>query len=106
MSKKVFILIHIFVLIAVIFCSCGEKPATEKNDLEMYPLNTVVNEIDEKNDTVVCADCDGNLWEFYGVEGWQEGDFATMIMNTCGTATIYDDEIVIVRRNGSIKGLN
>ena len=47
MSKKVFILVHIFVLIAVIFCSCGEKPATEKNDLEMYPLNTVVNEIDE-----------------------------------------------------------
>ena len=106
MSKKVFILIHIFVLIAIILCSCGEKPATETNGSEMYPLNTVVDEINEKNDTVTCVDCDGNLWEFYGVEDWQEGDFATMIMDTCGTATIYDDEIVTIRYNGTVEGLN
>ena len=105
MSKKVFILVHILVLIAIVLCSCGEKPATEKNNSEMYSLNTVVNEINEKNDTVVCIDCNGNLWEFYGVEDWQESDFATMTMNTCGTATIYDDKIVAVRYNGTTEGL-
>ena len=106
MKKKAFVLIHIFVLIAIILCSCGEKPATIQNDSELYPMNTVVNEIDEENDVVVCADYNGNLWEFYGVEDWQEGDFATMIMDTCGTATIYDDEIVTVRYNGTVEGLD
>ena len=100
MSKKIFVLVHIFVLIAIIFCSCGEKPAPEKNSSEMYSLNTVVNEVNETDDTVICADCNGNLWEFYGVENWQKGDFATMIMDTCGTATIYDDEIITVYTKG------
>lgn len=77
--------------------------ASAKN--EFYPLNTVVQEINEETDTVTCADCNGNLWEFYGVEDWQEGDFATMIMDTCGTTNIFDDEIVKVEYNGNVEGL-
>ena len=72
---------------------------------KLYPLNTVVQEINEETDTVTCADYNGNLWEFYGVEDWQEGDFATMIMDTCGTTNIFDDEIVKVEYNGNVEGL-
>ena len=72
---------------------------------ETYLLNTIVQEINKETDTVTCIDYNGNLWEFYGVEDWQEGDFATMIMNTCGTTNIFDDEIIKVEYNGNVEGL-
>ena len=72
---------------------------------ETYPLNTIVQEVNKETDTVTCIDYNGNLWEFYGVKDWQEGDFATMIMDTCGTTNIFDDEIIKVEYNGNVEGL-
>mgnify|MGYP006916172026 CR=1 FL=1 len=60
---------------------------------ECYALATVVVEIDRDNDTVICEDSNGNLWEFYGCEDWQEGDCASLLMNSKGTPSIYDDAI-------------
>ena len=72
---------------------------------ETYLLNTIVQEVNKETDTVTCIDYNGNLWEFYGVEDWQKGDFATMMMNTCGTINIFDDEIIKVEYNGNVEGL-
>lgn len=71
----------------------------------LYPMNTVVQEVDYDNDVVVCADCEGNLWEFTEVKDWEEGDFATLLMDNQGTKEIEDDEIVKIEYNGNVEGL-
>lgn len=106
MKKKVFVLIHIVVLLAVILCSCVERqPAPTEAESELYPMTAVVDRL-EDNDKVVCVDYNENVWVFEGIEDWQEGDIVAMMMDTCGTDTIYDDEIVDVRYCGSVKGLD
>ena len=66
-----------------------EQPAT----CERYALTTEIVEIDLDNDIVTCEDFNGNLWEFYGVEDWEIGDCASLLMNDQGTPSIYDDAI-------------
>ena len=109
MTRKTTIIttIAIFAIIALVagFATFAVNAHVNNAADKLYPLNTVVQEINEKTDTVTCADYNGNLWEFYGVEDWQEGDFATMIMDTCGTTNIFDDEIVKVEYNGNVEGL-
>ena len=73
--------------------------------LFLYSITTVVVEVNEQDNLVACEDCNGNIWTFYGVEDWQEGDFATLTMNTCGTVNIYDDEIVTARYSGNVEDL-
>ena len=46
------------------------------------------------NDLIYLVDYNGNEWIWEGVENWQVGDFAAAIMNTNGTAYIYDDIIM------------
>lgn len=109
MTRKTTIIttIAFFAVIALIagFATFAVNAHVNNTADRLYSLNTVVQEINEETDTVTCADCNGNLWEFYGVEDWQEGDFATMIMDTCGTTNIFDDEIVKVEYNGNVEGL-
>lgn len=109
MTRKTTIIttIAFFAVIALIagFAAFTVNAHVNNTADRLYPLNTVVQEINEETDTVTCADYSGNLWEFYGVEDWQKGDFATMIMDTCDTANIFDDEIIKVKYNGNIEGL-
>lgn len=105
MKKKVFIIIHTLVLIAVILCSCIEHQPAAVQKTKLYSKTTVVSEIDKEKDLVICEDCEGELWVFEGCEGWQEGDFASLLMDTCNTENIYDDEIVEVNYCGNIQGL-
>ena len=86
-------------LIALVVLS--EKPVTDS-----YALTTKVVELDRENDVVVCEDFNGNLWEFYGCEDWQIDDIASLLMDDNGTPTIYDDEIVSARYNGTFEGWN
>lgn len=65
-----------------------------------YGLTTVVVDVSKANDKVTCQDCNGNLWQFEGVEDWCVNDIATFIMDDMGTEEINDDEIVSVRYNG------
>lgn len=106
MTKKTIIITTIAIIALIAGIATFAANAHINNTIDrLYPLNTVVQEINKEADTVTCADCNGNLWEFYGVEDWQEGDFATMIMDTCGTTNIFDDEIVKVEHNGNVEGL-
>lgn len=68
-------------------------------ECERYALAAVVVEIDRDSDIVICEDSNGNLWEFYGCEDWQEGDCASLLMNDQGTSNIYDDTIECARYN-------
>lgn len=48
------------------------------------------------NEVVTVEDSHGNLWAFKGAEGRRIGDKVVCIMDTLGTSSIYDDEIVNV----------
>lgn len=71
---------------------------------DLYPKTAVVTCVDEESDMVYCMDYTKNLWSFEGSEDWETGDVVSMIMDTKGTDTIYDDEIVSIRYNGTPDG--
>lgn len=80
----------------------GQRPKDIGENLTngwYYALTTCVVEVDRDNDIVTCEDSNGNLWEFYGCEDWQEGDCASLLMNSKGTTSIKDDEIIGARYN-------
>lgn len=80
------------------FSSCTAENSQKQT--ENYPLTTIVTEINSKNDTVSIMDNNGFVWQFYGVEDWEEGDICSVIMNDNGTETIFDDTIVTTRYGG------
>lgn len=59
-----------------------------------YVLRAQVIGVDNEEDVVACVDTVGNVWEFYGIEDWCEGDFVLLLMDTRGTQTIYDDAVL------------
>ena len=95
-------------VITFLAVAIGGTVAIITNDTpsEDYALTTKVVELDRENDVVVCEDFNGNLWEFYGCEDWQIDDIASLRMDNNGTPTIYDDEIVSARYNGTFEGWN
>lgn len=79
--------------------SLGAKQAEQ----DLYPLPTVVTEIDRSVDKVICTDYNGYEWSFYGCEDWQENDICTLLMDSRKTEKIYDDVIVQTRYSGSVE---
>lgn len=67
----------------------------------IYPLTTVVTQVDKRTDIVCVEDGNGNKWSFFGVEDWQEGDVCSMIMNNQGTKDISDDVIIKQQYGGT-----
>ena len=90
-------------VVGVVALTHNTKPA-ENDEPVLYPLTTVVNEVIEEADLVVVVDHEGNVWEFYGVEDWEEGDIATLLMDACDVFDDYDDKIVEIRYGGTTKG--
>lgn len=83
-----------------IMLSCTWENA--KPEHSVYPLAVQVVELDHDADVVTCIDETGNNWEFYGVEDWQVGDFASLLMDDNGTPeTIYDDVITMALYAGT-----
>ena len=80
----------IMIIIIVLLSACAPSGDT-------YAMSAHVVECDTRTDVIVLEDCNGNLWEWEGVEDWQEGDCAACIMNNNGTPSIYDDEIISLR---------
>ena len=102
--KKILAAALIIVLCVVGICVvsplCDPAPAHS-----VYPLTVQVVELDREADVVVCVDGAGNGWEFYGVEDWQVGDFASLLMDDNGTPeAIYDDVITMTHYAGTFEG--
>lgn len=66
----------------------------------LYAKTAVVVEVNEEEDYFVLRDFNGNEWVYEEVEDWEVGDIASMIMNDCGTPSIFDDEIISIRYDG------
>lgn len=96
--KRLVTMVMVLMMMAMVFCGCN----TPKG--EQYAMTTVVVELDENNDKVICIDFNGNEWVFEGVEDWTIGDIASMVMNDCGTSIVYDDKIVSVKYGGWLDG--
>lgn len=59
-----------------------------------YAKTAIVTEVDYENDVVTVVDRNGEEWCFYGCEDWQIDDVCSMLMDTAGTESIYDDIII------------
>lgn len=99
------------ILIAMAFIfTClftGETPHDLGTNLGQgwyYPQTAKIVEVDRSEDTVTAMDSTGNLWVFNGCEDWEVDDFASLLMNSKGTSTIFDDEIVMTRYAGVFEG--
>ena len=101
-STALLIIVLVFALIAlgIFIVTHGQRPKDIGENLTngwYYALTTCVVNIDRENDIVTCEDSNGNLWEFYGVEDWEIGDCASLLMNSRGTEKIQDDTIENVK---------
>ena len=81
----------------LILASAASAGSAKSSD---YPMTARVYQIDRESDIVTIENASGFLFDFYGVEDWQEDDIVSCIMNDNGTETIYDDVIVSVRYGG------
>lgn len=63
----------------------------------VYPLVTVVREVDYEQDTVLFEDSTGHRWKIRGAEDWQVGDCAGLLMNDNGTSSVRDDTVIATR---------
>lgn len=93
MKNTILIIVTIICVITICALSIAAVKKAEPISNSYYALTAQVVEVDRDNDIVTCEDSNSNLWEFYGCEDWQEGDCASLLMDTCGTENIYDDEI-------------
>ena len=60
-----------------------------------YLMSTVVL-VDEYTDSVVVVDVFGEMWEFFGAEDWQIGDWCRLTMYDSGLIRYkWDDSIVL-----------
>ena len=91
--------IWVCVLIAAALLILGAW-ACEDTSSDIYPMTMVVTEVDLYEDLVTLRDYCGFEWQFWGTDDWQPGDICSCIMNTEGTASIFDDSIVDVRYSG------
>jgi hypothetical protein len=74
-----------------------------KTETDIYPLLTIVTEVDGDKDLVTVEDNNGFIWQFEGVDDWKEGDLCNCLMNGRGTEEIFDDEIIITRYESGAK---
>lgn len=71
--------------------------AADEGQANLYPLAGVVVRIDSDSDLVSVRDGAGNLWQFYGVEGWMLGEGVAILMDGRGTEVVSDDRMLSVR---------
>ena len=95
-NSDVLIIIIIVLVVGILGTLVVYYSRPETSD-EYYALTTRVEDISEAADLVLVKDSNGNLWTFKGVEDWQIGDCASLLMRNNGTENIKDDEIISAR---------
>jgi len=69
-------------------------------NVNIYPTTMVVTDINYQEDYITLTDCNGESWEWSGVEDWQVNDMASCLLSDNGTHNIYDDQILEIRYCG------
>lgn len=68
---------------------------TDVEPFTAYPSAGYVVDIDIDRDTVTFEDADGYLWEIDGVEEWEPGDLAALLMHDNGTPDSVEDDVIL-----------
>lgn len=105
------ITVVVTIAIAILFTlsACGVSATAETvqpQESNLYAKTAVVIDVNPDENVVACEDHEGEVWEFYGTEDFEEGDILGLLMDDMGTETIFDDEIVEYNYNGTVKGFN
>ena len=96
--KRIFALILVVALFALLSASIWNSNTVSKNNL--YAKSAKVINVDYENNLVSIEDPNGFCWDFEGCEDWMVGDYCACVMDTKGTNTIFDDEIITVTYQG------
>lgn len=67
---------------------------------DAYPAAGVVVGFEPESDIVLVEESNGTIWAFEGIEDWQLGDLAALLMDDSGTELIFDDQIVLAHYTG------
>jgi len=59
-----------------------------------HPKAMIIVAVDREADIVTLSTCSGLLYEFYGVQDYEEGDIVALIMDDNGTEDVRDDIIL------------
>ena len=60
----------------------------------LYPETGKVIEVNHMTDIVSVEIPNGYIYDFYGAEDWEVGDYASLLMDNNGTAMVTDDMVV------------
>jgi hypothetical protein len=97
--KKSTAIIVIILVASVVSSLCGVLMNQLLNPANTYAMTCEVVELDRENDLVILVDANGFEWAWEGIEDWQIGDCASMLMDNNGTAEIFDDVILSMNYN-------
>ena len=87
-------------ILLVIVCLLGMKAEGRETLPRQYPQTFVVVAVDEYENLVTVQDWNGFKWQFFDSEDWVVGDLCSAIMDSKGTARIFDDEIITAKYSG------
>lgn len=102
MTKTIAIITSAVLAITAILSLLGLTACQKTSNTESYILRAEVVTVGKvEHDVVECEDTEGNIWGFYAEdnqeEEWCKGDYVLLLMDTCNTATPYDDAVMSVR---------
>ena len=72
--------------------------ATEEVRHSTYPKAMVVVAVDREKDIVTLSTCSELIYEFYGVQDYDEGDIVALIMDDNGTPDDVKDDIILAHQ--------
>ena len=97
--RKIDFLFTVAILLILLGCvgciaKMPKETDTEVRESSVYPNAMVVVAVDREADIVTLSTCSGLLYEFYGVQDYEEGDIVALIMDDNGTEDVRDDIIL------------
>lgn len=69
----------------------------------LYAQTGIITEINRHSDFVTVTVANGNKFSFYGAMDYEEGDFCSMVMDSCGTEYVYDDIVIDTKYDGYLQ---
>ena len=81
-------------LLVLLLVSIAVEAVETYHEMHTHEIAAIVDEVTA--DCVVLVDSDGEAWVFEG-DGYEVGQFVIVVFDDCGTAEIYDDEIIEIR---------
>ena len=97
MKNYIVLIISLALLLtASIMCNYNKNVDIQaKQTIEqLYPMSTVVTEIDTKSNSVIVENANGHLYAFSGIEDWKVDDICILLMDNNNTTDVTDDIII------------